>query len=40
MVETELLIGFDKPMKKNCIVSFYKRIEILAYNNFELFTWE
>lgn len=40
MVETELLIGFDKPMKKNCIVSFYKRIEILTYNNFELSSWE
>ena len=39
MVETELLIGFNKPMKK-IAVSFYKRIIILAYNNFELSPWE
>jgi len=37
MVETELLIGFNKPMKKNCIVSRYKdlkyfRISVLNYS--------
>jgi hypothetical protein len=35
MVETELLISFDKLMKKIAVFLF-----ILAYNNFELFTWK